>query len=97
MRSLSSHALTAALLVGIAGVGGSLCFGDGGLRRLRELRAERQRLAEQSLALMADNRRLLGEIQRLQHDDAYLEQIARRNLQLVRPNEIVFRFAPRDD
>jgi cell division protein FtsB len=31
---------------------------------------------------------------RLRHDDAYLEKLAREELNLVRPGEIVYRFPP---
>lgn len=76
----------------------SLLVGPNGLRRLRELRNERQTLAEEALVLMDGNRHLRETIDRLQKDPAYLERVARRELQRALPNEIVYRFgrAPRD-
>lgn len=92
VRPNGSQALTAILGLAILGVSGSLLLGPNGLRRLRELRTERQQLAENALLLMDGNRRLREEIDRLQHDPEYLERIARRELQRVQPNEVVYRF-----
>ena len=93
MRPNGSQALTAILGLAILAVAGSLLLGPNGLRRLRELRTERQQLAENALLLMDGNRRLREEIDRLQHDPDYLEWIARKELQRVQPNEVVYRFS----
>jgi len=84
--------LTAGLVLAIFGVAGSALLGPHGVRHLRELRAERGRLAAATVRLLEQNARLRDEIARLERDDTYLEGLARRELGLVRPNETVYRF-----
>jgi len=84
--------LTAALVLAIAAVAGSVLFGPQGVRHLRALRAEHRRLAAATVELLGENARLHAEIGRLEHDDTYLEGLARRELGLVRPGETVYRF-----
>jgi cell division protein FtsB len=76
----------------IAAVTGSALFGGHGVAHLLRLRAERQELGQAAFTLLQTNNRLRGEIARLRSDDLYLEELARRQLGLVRPNETVYRF-----
>jgi cell division protein FtsB len=84
--------LTIGLLCAIIGVASSVVLGHDGLRNLIALRAERQRLGEQAVALMEQNTSLRDQVKRLRSDDRFLESIARRELGLVRSDEIVYRF-----
>jgi len=69
--------------------------GDQGLIAYLRLQREASELRERVDALTAREQRLRLEIKAL-HDDAdYIEQVARRQLRLVRPNEIVIEL-PRD-
>ena len=43
--------------------------------------------------MQRENERLRERILRLQNDNFYLEKVAREELNLVRPGEIVYRFA----
>ncbi|HKX19145.1 MAG TPA: septum formation initiator family protein [bacterium] len=52
------------------------------------LAREKARLEQRRRDLLTDNARLRDEIQRLQTDDRYVEQIARQQLGLVRPGEV---------
>jgi cell division protein FtsB len=81
--------LTAALIATILGVTASLLHGAD---QLRQLRGERQQYGEQTVLLLKQNRALRDEAVRLKQDDLYLEALARRELGLVRPNEIVYHF-----
>ena len=83
--------LTAVLALAIVAVAGSLLFGDHGVAHLLRLRAERQELGQAAFALLQQNNHLRSEIERLRSDDLYLEELARRQLGLVRPNETVYR------
>jgi len=56
------------------------------------LRAERQRLGEQAVALLQQNAGLREQIQQLKTDDRFLEALARRELGMTRPDEVVYRF-----
>ncbi len=53
---------------------------------LAELQAEQQILIE-------NNKKLAGDVERLQHDQAYLEKIAREEHGMLKENEMVFDFS----
>jgi cell division protein FtsB len=64
--------------------------GEKGLLAMMEAR-EQYRLLEQSLAdARAENTRLREQARRLREDPAAIEEIARRELGLIRPGEKVF-------
>lgn len=64
--------------------------GDKGLLAMMQAR-EQYRLLEQSLAdARAENARLRDEARRLREDPAAIEEIARRELGLMRPGEKLF-------
>jgi len=42
--------------------------------------------------IKANNDELLRQIERLRHDEAYIEKVAREELGLVRPKELVFEY-----
>lgn len=84
--------MTVLLLLVIVAVAYSALLGPDGARHLAALGAERQRLGEQAVALMAVNAALRDQIERLETDDRFLEAFARRELGLVRPGEVVYRF-----
>ena len=67
-------------------------FGERGLLHLWRLRGEKRELEERNFLLQKENELLRERIYRLRHDNLYLEQIAREELGLVRPGEIVYRF-----
>lgn len=50
-------------------------------------------MEEKNFLLQKENELLRERIYRLRHDDLYLERIAREDLNLVRPGEIIYRFA----
>ena len=60
------------------------------------LAREKARLEQRRRDLIADNVRLRDEIQRLQTDDRYIEEIARQQLGLVRPGEVELLVVPYD-
>lgn len=83
--------LSATLLLLIVAVAASAVFGGHGLTHLTRLRAERRALARATFTRLERNAQLREEIERLRGDDLYLEQLARRQLGLVKPNETVYR------
>jgi cell division protein FtsB len=83
--------LSAALVLAIVGVTASALLGEHGVAHLLRLRAERRTLGETAFGLLQQNHRLRDAIARLKTDDVYLEGLARRQLGLVRPNELVYR------
>jgi len=84
--------LNGALVLAIVAVAASVGVGDHGVAHLLRLRAERRALGDIAFALLQRNQPLRREIDRLRGDDLYLEELARRQLGLVRPNEFVYRF-----
>ena len=66
--------------------------GERGAIHLSRLRGEQVTLDEQNYRLQKENEVLRQRISRLRYDDLYLEQIAREELNLVRPGEVIYRF-----
>jgi cell division protein FtsB len=66
--------------------------GERGALHLWRLRGEKSNLDEQNYRLQRENEALRQRISRLRHNDAYLEKLAREELNLVRPGEVIYRF-----
>ena len=64
-------------------------LGDHGLARTIRARQERHRAAESVARLKQENTALRDEARHLQEDPATLEAVARRELGLIRPGEIL--------
>ena len=67
-------------------------FGDMGLIQTLRQRKSLDRLGREVADLRAENERLTAEIQDLHHDPYRIETIAREELGLARPGEILFLF-----
>ena len=70
-------------------------IGDRGLPANLRAQREHRELAETVAALKAANRQLHREAERLRNDPAAIEEMARRDLGLIRPGERVFVVADR--
>ena len=68
-----------------------LSFGHNGLIDLFKLRSERKENVTILKDLREKNKLLASEIRRLREDQKYLESVARKELGLVRENEIIYR------
>jgi cell division protein FtsB len=66
--------------------------GERGAIHLWRLQGEKAKLDEQNYRLQKDNEALREKISRLRADNFYLEKIAREELNLVHPGEIIYRF-----
>jgi cell division protein FtsB len=69
-------------------------FGERGLLRIYEMKQEKQRIERSVAELRLDNQKLRLTIAALHSDRHQLERIARKELGLVRPNEIIYQFPP---
>jgi len=69
-----------------------VAFGERGLVRLHRTDMERLHLVERIRKLAEENRKLHGEVQRLRSDMTYLEAVVRKELRLIRENEVIYRF-----
>ncbi len=67
-------------------------FGERGLLRIYEMRQEKQRIDTKVTELQTENDKLRMEIASLHTDRDYLERIARKDLGLVEPNEVIYQF-----
>ena len=68
-------------------------WGDRGLLAMWRMQHELDRLVREIEIVEQKNATLAREVQRLRGDLSYIEKIAREELGLVRPGEIVFEFA----
>ena len=64
--------------------------GDRGLLALRRARHDRAKLASTVVDLRQENSRLREKAQRLSNDPAEIESLARHELGLVQPGEVLF-------
>jgi len=69
-----------------------LAFGRHGFIHLYRVGKERQACEQRIKKLIEENQALFDEIQRLRTDPGYVEQVARKELGLVREDEIIYRF-----
>ena len=74
-----------------------LGFGDRGLIHLYHKEMERQAHVEKIRQLAEENRSMLEEVRRLRNDMKYIESVARKELNLIKQNEIVYRFDKKDN
>ncbi len=69
-----------------------LAFGDRGFVYLYKMDKERKAYLEKIQELELANRELEEEIDRLRNDREYIEATARKELGLVKKNEVIYRF-----
>jgi cell division protein FtsL len=67
-------------------------FGEKGIFHLIGLQKELSRIKGINLKLDEENQNLREEINRLKNDKRYIEEIARKELGMVKENEIIYQF-----
>lgn len=67
-------------------------FGERGLLHIHHLKQEQDELGKRLAEMQRENERLRREIAALHTDRQHLENLARREFGLVKPNEVVYRF-----
>lgn len=67
-------------------------YGDNGLLELNRKHKTYQRIVEENARITQENLKLYRTIYRLENDSVYIESIARQELGLVRPDELIFKF-----
>ena len=68
-----------------------IVFSDNGLADLYLLKNERDRLIAENRRLTTENLKLYRSIERLKSDPAYIESIARKELGMIRKEEIIIK------
>jgi len=81
----------------VAILGFILAYGNQGLIHLRQLRQETEKLKIENTELREENRRLLHQIERIKTDPRYIEDMARKKLGLIRPDETIYRLKDEPD
>lgn len=72
-------------------------FGDKGILHLVRLQKELARIKEANARTEEENRKLREEVKRLQYEKRYIEEIARKELGMVKEGEVIYQFdAPQD-
>jgi cell division protein FtsB len=72
-------------------------FGDKGILHLLRLQKEQVRIKEMNIKMEEENRKLREEVRRLQHEKRYIEEIARKELGMVKEGEVIYQFDLPDD
>src|SRR4030066_2140438 len=67
-------------------------FGDKGILHLLRLQKELARIKEMNIKMGEENQRLKQEVRRLQYEKRYIEEIARKELGMVKEGEIIYQF-----
>ena len=80
------------ILISLLILGSLTFFGEKGIFNLLLLRKEVVRIKEKNLRLEEENQKLKEEVKRLQSDKRYIEEIARKELGMVKEGEIIYRF-----
>ncbi len=68
-----------------------IIFGDNGLIDLDLLKRERDVLIEKNARITINNLSLYREVDRLEHDSGYIEDVVRRELGLIAEGEVIFK------
>lgn len=75
-------------------------LGDKGILHLLRLQSELVRIKEINVKMEEENQKLKEEVKRLQHEKRYIEEIARKELGMVKEGEIIYQFdlpAPKEE
>jgi len=94
-KNILKFSLLALLFLGL--VVAWLGFGERGFIHLYRMDRERQTYQEKINKLDRENRELLDEIHRLRSDREYVENLGRRELGLVKEDEIIYRFGTKKE
>ena len=70
-------------------------FGDHGFLAMRRARKEVEKVQEEIQQLNAENARLAGDVQALKSDPRIIERIAREEMGLAKPGELIFKMPPK--
>ena len=74
-----------------------LAFGDRGFIHLYQMEKDRKAYAERIRVLEEENQKLLKQIEGLRSDKEYIESEARKELGLLKENEVIYRFEGEQD
>jgi cell division protein FtsB len=67
-------------------------FGDRGILHLVRLQKELNRIKDVNTKIEEENQKLREEVRRLRNEKRYIEEIARKELGMVKEGEIIYQF-----
>jgi len=67
-------------------------FGEKGILHLLHLQKELSQIKERNAKFQEENQKLKEEVRRLQREKRYIEEIARKELGMVKEGEIIYQF-----
>lgn len=85
-----NNLLTVALLVVIVLMSAYAVFGNRGILRIIQAQRQQQQLQQQLTEMQQQQQQLRREIERLNNDRDYWEQLARTRLGMVREGELIY-------
>ena len=68
-----------------------IMFSDSGLADYFQLKSDRDRLLQENERLKQENLSLYRTIERLKHDPEYIESIARKELGMIKKDEVILK------
>ncbi len=74
-----------------------IIFGHNAMLELNRLKKKRDVIIKKNKELALENNSMYNEIQRLKRDPKYIENVARRELGMVRKNEVILKFKDRKE
>jgi cell division protein FtsB/cell division protein DivIC len=80
------------ILVSLLIFGTLTFFGEKGILHLLRLQKEVAQIKDRNIKLEEENQKLREEVKRLQRDKRYIEEIARKELGMVKEGEIIYQF-----
>ena len=80
------------ILIPLLILGALTFFGEKGIFQLFHLKKEADQIKERNIKLEEENQKLREEVKRLQKDKRYIEEIARKELGMVKEGEIIYQF-----
>jgi cell division protein FtsB len=84
-------------VLGIISTSLLIIYGNNGLADLIRIREEKRQLVEKNEAIRQENVSLYREIDRMNHDPDYIEEVARKELGVISPEEIIIRMKSDQD
>jgi cell division protein FtsL len=80
------------ILIPLLILGAFTFFGEKGVLHFLRLQKEVVQIKERNIKLEEENQKLREEVKRLQRDKRYIEEIARKELGMVKEGEIIYQF-----
>jgi cell division protein FtsB len=95
--SIKQTVLMVIAVLGIFIMSFLIIYGDNGLADLKRAQKEHDQLVEKNDAIRQENVTLYREIDRMNHDPDYIEEVARKQLGVIGPGEIIVRMKNEQD